>query len=378
MKQTGIAVAIIAAALLVSSFLGGLIKAISGAASFASTVPTIVSALLFWILTKGWKSGCVWLQFAIACQVGWLSWVVFSYFVGQNSQLLIDIVFLSGGSAWLALSSSGWPPAIFLVMYHAIGIVANASSYTEAVSISGEAVLIVSIVFHIVPLLSILRYMVSILCVHKTACTQSRDANELIVDGISQSSKVALVSILRNLGGWQRLYFLIVVMGLVGSIAFVIVNSKNTAEFLATCLPKDVYSSFIVKIPASTAQGNSEIHELWLPGDASKDEAVEIINREYPALNGRADEYVSRGVIVRNDDGDLSSRSSCPDSTLRPRAEVRSRYLYLINRQKSDLVWKSVGYLAPKALTWWLISALCLYLSGLMIGWIADGFRRRD
>ena len=185
-------------------------------------------------------------------------------------------------------------------------------------------------------------------------------------------------------GGWQRLW---VVVSVVSFIAFALIafdDVQKVDSLIADCIPEAQLQNLLVKIPAGVFREMPSGEWFAVELGSTQEETVRSIETLRPYTKGKLSKYVAEAAPGLGPDADPNSHASdplnlapCPSGRLRPLPTVRNKYAQQIESTRHEIWWRNATKDVPIALSVWLGLVVGLYLCGILIGWVIDGFRQR-
>lgn len=187
-----------------------------------------------------------------------------------------------------------------------------------------------------------------------------------------------------TLGGWLRLWIAASLISFIFLAFSVFTTAQSINSSIANCIPEIHLQTLLVEIPAGA------FHEmpsgLWFafPPDSTREEVLKVLEERYPFITGKATQYVGEGTLSPSADADPKSRIdgpfddiACPSGQLRPLPAAQAKYAKAIESTRQEILWRNIRTAAPIALLVWGAFVVGLYLCGMLIGWVIDGFRQR-
>lgn len=356
MKRTNtaylLAILVLVGLLILSSFMGGLIKVISKEGGYALYVPTTMAALVFWALGRSRKCNSELLRFAVASQAGWLIWLSVSWFSAPNIAILLDVVFLAGSSAALISLNYANFAIPYAVAFHLIGICSTAIGIAGSSGQVIVSVLTISAIFHAVPLIALVGQVLTM---------PHMEWNP------------------RKIGGWQRIHVVLSIIGILGCAVWITSKGNQSVADNSGCIPISNFQRYEVAFPVDEkSKGSDSIFKISYPIDATDLEMVEAVEKAYPWLSGKSIQYLSAKQLVLNiQDVDRIKSRSCAGETLRPALTATSDYVAKVLEHEKVIFWKSVLQEVPRALAVWFYSLVTLLMINLAIFWVLKGFQNK-
>lgn len=181
-----------------------------------------------------------------------------------------------------------------------------------------------------------------------------------------------------SLNGWQRLWVVFVGASFVGIAIWIFVSSKDVDIFEATCIPEKFLQIKVITIPPEMDSALPSGMTYHLEAAIPDDMAVKFLELKHPALKGQLSALVQMQKIILSQDALTDNYLlRCPTGLLRPRPDVQSKYAKAISEAQGEVFAKNLKKKAGIALASWLVLATFLYLAGMLIGWVINGFKRR-
>lgn len=177
------------------------------------------------------------------------------------------------------------------------------------------------------------------------------------------------------LSGWQRLWIATVVLSFLGLTTWAFATLDEVRDACISELHLTVYK---IAIPDQLAQLAGTSAHITFPSDATTEEIVDALERTYPALKGKTSEYVSNKKIYLSEDTDPDSYRFCPPRMLKPRSDAMAKYAELIQSYRTARWNEEFANKARVVVTGTLLIAIGLFLAGIVVGWIAHGFKQNS